>query len=195
MHALLEFLYSTGCRISEALSIKIGNIVDFSGGILSESVIEGKGSIERLIFINDSARIAIYEFLQTKFANQFKDFANLRSGAKSEEFLFSLPGKKDPLSRQRVFQILKQIGLEIGINPDKLSPHIIRHSIAIHLLNGVDENHEEIVADIRLIQEFLGHKSINTTQIYLEYQNYQDLKKVVEQKHPLCNKDFLNQED
>jgi integrase/recombinase XerD len=190
MNSMLEFLYSSGCRISEALSIKIGSIINQMSEISNEIFITGKGSKERIVFINNIASISIKNFLLRRFC-----MSDLKSLKNSNDFLFSTKiNSKNSITRQRIFQLLQELGLQLLIDKEKLSPHKIRHSIAIHMLNysndkNIDEykksKHDELVADIRLIQEFLGHKTINTTQIYLEHQNYKNLKNTVEKRHPL----------
>ncbi len=190
LYSMLEFLYSSGCRISEALSIKIGMIINQNNNINNEIIILGKGNHERIIFINETCANSISYFLKMRF-----NIENLSKLKNSSQFLFSI--KEKPLSRQRIFQLIQELGIESRISKEKLSPHKIRHSIAIHLLSGNknSENndlHEEYVADIRLIQEFLGHKSINTTQIYLDHQNYENLKNVVNLKHPLSMKNDID---
>lgn len=196
MHCMLEFLYSTGCRITEALNIKVNQVIDHLGQIKEDFIILGKGGTQRMIIVNQTAQHVLKSFLVLKYNKFLQNSNNLQLLRTKDEFIFCLPTKSQPISRQRIFQLMKTLGMQSGIEPAKLSPHIIRHSIAIHLLQGSpqdqaeslkDTEQEHLGADIRLIQEFLGHKNINTTQIYLNYHDHKELAKVLQTKHPLNN--------
>ena len=178
-HTLLEFLYSTGTRISESLSVKLNQIINNQGEIKSEMIMLGKGLKERLLFINQNARTHIEKFIKAKY-----DLTNLRTKITSNDYLFSFLGKNEAISRQRIFQMMKEIAAQTNINPSKLSPHAIRHSIAVHLLQA-NQKTQAAGADIRFIQKFLGHSSINTTQIYLNYAAQNELSELLNTKHPL----------
>ena len=142
--SMLELLYATGLRISELIGLEFKNI-DLNDCIIK---VMGKGSKERIIPLSDTAikylKIYVKDYRQKLVKNEINNYVFLNNH-----------GKK--MTRQGVFKIIKKRNLEVGINKD-ISPHTLRHSIATHMLeNG---------ADLRIIQEFLGHESISTTQIY-----------------------------
>ena len=158
---LLEILYTTGIRVSELVGIKIGDISDDYSSI----IIKSKGGKRRIIPLFGN----VIDKLQ-------KYVTELRTFSKKSYFLFPSNSKLGHLTRHRFFQILKSLGKEIGMSPEKVSPHVIRHSFASHLLDrGVD---------LRIIQESLGHKDISTTQVYTHIQN-QKMRRVLEEKHSL----------
>ena len=163
--AMLETLYGTGIRVSELINIKISDI-DFSECFIR---ITGKGSKDRIVPFNDICK----DYLE-KYINEYR---NELLKKKDSEYVFinSLSGK---ISRQGFFKILKQICLKKGINKN-VSPHLLRHSFATHLLNNG--------ADLRIIQELLGHSDLSTTQIYTEVLN-EKLKKDYEESHPRAKK-------
>jgi len=147
--SLLELLYSSGLRISELISLEFKNI-DLNECILR---VMGKGRKERIVPIND---VAIH-FLKI----YVKDYRHLLVKKEQNNYIYlNNHGKK--MTRQGVFKMLKKIALDKGIKKE-VSPHTLRHSIATHMLeNG---------ADLRIIQEFLGHSDIGTTQIYTHLTN------------------------
>lgn len=142
--ALLETLYGCGLRVSEAASLKISDIY-FNDGFLT---VIGKGNKQRLVPLGDVASEAIKNYLENGL--------RIPAGPEYEDFLFlSKDGK--PLSRVSVFNLVKKQAMAAGIHKE-ISPHTFRHSFATHLVeNG---------ADLRVVQEMLGHKSILTTEIY-----------------------------
>lgn len=142
--ALLETLYGCGLRVSEAASLKISDIY-FNDGFLT---VIGKGNKQRLVPLGDVASEAIKNYLENG--------QRIPAGPEYEDFLFlSKDGK--PLSRVSVFNLVKKQAMAAGIQKE-ISPHTFRHSFATHLVeNG---------ADLRVVQEMLGHKSILTTEIY-----------------------------
>ena len=147
--SMLELLYATGLRISELIGLEFKNI-DLNDCIIK---VMGKGSKERIIPLSDTAikylKIYVKDYRQKLVKNEINNYVFLNNH-----------GKK--MTRQGVFKIIKKRNLEVGINKD-ISPHTLRHSIATHMLeNG---------ADLRIIQEFLGHESISTTQIYTHLTN------------------------
>ena len=163
--AMLETLYGTGIRISELINIKLSDI-DFSECFIR---ITGKGSKDRIVPFNDVCK----EYLE-KYINEYRN--DLLKNKDSEYvFINSLSGK---ISRQGFFKILKQICTKQGISKN-VSPHLLRHSFATHLLNNG--------ADLRIIQELLGHSDLSTTQIYTEVLN-EKLKKEYEHAHPRAKK-------
>ena len=147
--SILELLYATGLRISELINLEFKNI-DLNDCIVR---IMGKGSKERIVPIND---------LAIKYLKIYvKDYRHKLVKTEQNNYVYlNNHGKK--MTRQGVFKMIKKRTLETGIKKD-VSPHTLRHSIATHMLeNG---------ADLRIIQEFLGHESIGTTQIYTHLTN------------------------
>lgn len=158
--AMLELLYATGLRISELINLEFSNI-DIDNSILR---VMGKGNKERLVPFNDSA---------SKYLKLYIDYYRdeILNG-KYSDYLFISNAKK-PITRQGFFKIIKTEVNRAGIKKD-VSPHVLRHSFATHLLaNG---------ADIRVIQELLGHSNIVTTEIYTHVVN-EKVKKDYEDAH------------
>lgn len=141
--AMLELLYGTGLRISELVSLKVYDL-DYTACIIR---VMGKGRKERIIPIGEFSMYYMKQYLERR--------SELLKG-KTSEFLF-LNNRGDHISRQGFFKILKNLLKEKGLNPD-ISPHTLRHSFATHLLSHG--------ADLRSIQELLGHSDIATTKIY-----------------------------
>ena len=148
--ALLEFLYATGARISEACGLSLG---DFDH---EEQLVRllGKGSKERVVPYGRHAAAALAEWLGPSGRPHLEPARWARRGDAEAVFLNSRGAR---LSRQAAWAIVKKYGDRVGIG-DKLSPHVLRHSCATHLLDHG--------ADLRIVQELLGHASISTTQIY-----------------------------
>lgn len=143
--AMLETLYGCGLRVSELIALKITSIY-YNDGFLR---IIGKGNKERLVPINDYALKTLRIYI-----NEIRSHQKISKGA--EDFVF-LNNRGKPLSRVMVFTIIKRLAIQAGIKK-KISPHTFRHSFATHLIqNG---------ADLRAVQEMLGHESITTTEIY-----------------------------
>lgn len=143
--AMLELLYATGMRISELLSLRHSNINFESETIL----VEGKGGKERIVPINETAKYYLSLYLKEYRPSLIKHH-------KDYEELF-LNNRGTPITRQGLYKLLKQLAQRNHIEKE-LSPHILRHSFATHLLNNG--------ADLRVIQELLGHSNISTTEIY-----------------------------
>lgn len=162
--AMLELMYATGLRVSELVDLKIQDI-DLSQDIVRTI---GKGSKERIIPIGDFAKYYLEKYIMEYRSSMLK--------RNNTEYLF-LNNHGNKMTRQGFFKIVKKIAKEKGI--DKvLSPHTIRHSFASHLL--------KYGADLRTIQELLGHSDISTTQIYTHITN-EELKKNYESFHPHGN--------
>ena len=160
---MLEILYATGIRISELVSLKIGNISDDYSFI----IILNKGRKERFVPLISRVQNILKKYLKNLQNNKTKS---------SKNFLFPSNSKLGHLTRIRFFQMLQKIGSKALIHKELLSPHKLRHSFATHLLDrGVD---------LRLIQESLGHKDISTTQIYTHIQT-KKLRKILMEKHSL----------
>jgi len=165
--AILEFMYATGVRVSELISLKMSNLL-FEIGCVR---IWGKGEKQRVVPIGEMAIFCTKRYLR----DSRPKLAHFKSG----DFLFlNFRGKK--LSRMGAWKIIRKYVLKAGIQK-KLTPHTIRHSFATHLLEGG--------ADLRAVQEMLGHADISTTQVYTHLdQEY--LKEVHRTFHPRERKDF-----
>ena len=160
--AILETLYSCGLRVSELINLQVSNL-HFNEGII---LVTGKGNKQRLVPIGAQAKKNILIYLE-------HDRPKHRTEQKDDDILF-LNRRGNKLSRQMIFYIVKSHVEKTGINKN-ISPHSFRHSYATHLVqNG---------ADLRVIQELLGHASINTTEIYTHLDR-EDLRKVIMQFHP-----------
>ncbi len=163
--SMIEIMYATGIRVSELVELKVSSLKEDFSSI----IVKGKGNKERYIPLTDKAKLSIIKYLKIR-----EFFLNKKLADKG--FLFPTNFKNTNMTRIRFFQILKDICLKININPERVSPHVIRHSFATHLLDrGVD---------LRIIQSSLGHADISTTQIYTHVQT-KKLKKIIENKHPL----------
>jgi len=160
--AMLETLYSCGIRVSELVSLKLTNL-NFDQGFIR---VEGKGEKERLVPISRSAADEI-----TKYLEGYRKGLNISRDCTNVLFL-NRRGKM--LSRVMVFTIIKGLAEKVGIGK-KISPHTFRHSFATHLIYGG--------ADLRAVQEMLGHESILTTEIYTHLDK-EYLKSTIQQFHP-----------
>ncbi len=162
--ALLELMYATGCRVSEVSNLLIANLHLKEGYCLAE----GKGRKQRMIPLGKQAVSAIEEYLRVLRPR----LARGRDHAVLPWLILSRSGRR--LRREAIWELIKRHALRADINVD-ISPHTMRHSFATHLLkNG---------ADLRIIQEMLGHASIQTTQIYTQVDNSR-LKKIHQRFHP-----------
>ena len=165
LNALLETLYATGLRVSELISLPRA-VLTTDDRVLT---VKGKGGRERLVPLNDPARTALATHLDAVRADE-------ASGKGASTWLFPSAGGEH-LTRQRFGQELKALALEAGIEPSRVSPHVLRHAFASHLL--------ERGADLRTVQQLLGHADISTTQIYTHVIE-ERLRRLVEQHHPLA---------
>jgi len=139
---IIDFMYSTGCRVSELCSLKISDI-----DLIEEFVrLQGKGSKQRIVPIGSKLLINLNKYLKLRNSNP-----KIKSS-----YLF-LSKTFNKLDRTAVFRLIKTTGVQVGIN-SKIYPHTLRHSAATHMLEGG--------CDLRTVQEFLGHSSVSTTQIY-----------------------------
>ncbi len=171
IYTILELLYSTGMRISECLSLLHDDVLTSA----DELVINGKGNKQRSVFITQSAQKALSKYLVIRgqfVARLSRQFIN------NNKYLFCSDGELGYFSRQNFFIALKKLGHICKIDEAKLSPHKIRHSFATHIYQGG--------ANLRVLQEVLGHSDISTTQIYT-HTNVAGLKQAVKAFHPLAN--------
>lgn len=162
---LLEILYATGLRVSELVTLPLSAARTRNDFLL----VKGKGAKERLVPLNPPARKAISDYLALR--GQF-----VRSARTGERYLFPSRGAAGHLTRRRCHQLFKELAQKAGIDPKKLSPHVLRHAFATHLVEGG--------ADLRSVQTLLGHADIATTQIYTHVAN-ERLKATVASAHPL----------
>ena len=167
MATLLEILYAAGLRVSELVTLPLA-AVERDPSML---VVRGKGDKERLVPLSDPARKASVAWLPMRAAG-------LAEGETSR-FLFPSRGRTGHLTRQRFAQMLKEAALAAGIDPARVSPHVLRHAFASHLLEGG--------ADLRSVQLMLGHADIATTQIYTHVLD-EKLRSLVQDKHPLARR-------
>lgn len=174
LNAMIHLLYASGLRVSELVSLKLADILanKMLGEVKKVFSVLGKGNKERVIVINEQAVISIAKYLAIRdvFVNKAKP--------KNLIYLFPSSALAGYMTRQNFAILLKSAALYANLNPEHISPHILRHSFASHLLEGG--------ADLRVIQELLGHADISTTQIYTHLQT-NHLKKAL-LHHPL-NKD------
>ena len=161
LSTMLEILYATGIRISELVKIKKADINED----LSSILIKGKGGVHRIVPLFGRAIVTLKNYLKIKDQDKINN-----------SYLFPSNSKDGHITRNRFFQLIKQLANECNISSAKVSPHVIRHSFASHLL--------ERGVDLRIIQESLGHKDISTTQIYTHIQSNK-IRKVLEEKHSL----------
>lgn len=168
---LLEMLYATGLRVSELVGLPMSAI----GEDIQFLMVEGKGGHERMVPLTDPAQDAINNYLQIR-----QKFIGPDDNGTQAQWLFpSKTSESGHLTRQRFAQLLKDLADEAGMESGKVSPHILRHAFATHLLsNG---------ADLRSVQKMLGHADIATTQVYTHILE-EKAKKSVEESHPLSAK-------
>ncbi len=180
LRALLELVYATGLRVSELVSLPVA-AVSFERGMVQ---VRGKGGKERIVPLGDHALGALGLWLaaleQQKRLSETDRKKRRKNEQKGTGFLFpSARSKSGHLTRQRFFQKLKEIGLAVGLSPDRLSPHVLRHAFATHLI--------EHGADLRSVQTMLGHADIATTQIYTHVAHSR-LTHAVTAHHPLADR-------
>jgi integrase/recombinase XerD len=168
LHALIEMLYATGMRVSELVTLPRSVLVG-DGRIL---FIKGKGGRERMVPLNGPARAALDRYLNVGFEDGVAPMVKTK-------WLFASRGAEGHLTRQRLAQELKALAVEAGLDPGRVSPHVLRHAFASHLLDRG--------ADLRSVQQLLGHADISTTQIYTHVLE-ERLKQLVFEHHPLAVK-------
>ena len=157
--ALLELLYGSGLRASELVSLPRGAVRPGQAFL----ILRGKGSKERLVPISSRADSAVRKWLEVA----------------PPGVLWLFPGGSKHMSRVRLFQIVRTMAADAGIAPEQVSPHVLRHAFATHLLSGG--------ADLRVLQSLLGHADIATTQIYTHVDSAR-LVELVNSRHPLATR-------
>ena len=157
--ALLELLYGSGLRASELVSLPRGAVRSGQPFL----ILRGKGAKERLVPISSRADAAVRKWLEVAPLG----------------VLWLFPSGKSHISRVRLFQIIRAMAADAGIAPERVSPHVLRHAFATHLLSGG--------ADLRVLQSLLGHADIATTQIYTHVDSAR-LVELVNSRHPLATR-------
>ena len=170
LYCLLEVLYATGLRVSELVALPLSA----SRRDARMIVVRGKGDKERLVPLNEASRQAMADYLAAMTTLRPE-----KKKAAASKWLFPSFGESGHLSRQHFARDLKELAASAGLAPRLVSPHVLRHAFASHLLhNG---------ADLRIVQTLLGHTDISTTQIYTHVVE-ERLKSLVRDLHPLAEK-------
>jgi integrase/recombinase XerD len=167
LRCILELLYATGLRISELVTLSVAATRRDPRFLM----ISGKGGKERLVPLSEPGRAALGSYLECRDA--------FLCDSQPSRWLFPSRGRAGHLTRQRIGQLLKELAAKAGLDPERLSPHVLRHAFASHLLDHG--------ADLRSVQQMLGHADIATTQIYTHVQTDR-LRKLVETAHPLARR-------
>lgn len=174
LQAMLELMYGAGLRVSELVSLKLSALQVREGSTSVDAeflIVRGKGNKERMVPLHNKARDALSRYLDVR-----SQFLGVH---KTSQWLFPYHRAVGYITRQQFGVMLKELALKAQIDPRKFSPHTLRHSFATHLLEGG--------ADLRVIQELLGHSDISTTQIYTHVAGDR-LNKLVTEHHPLGKK-------
>jgi integrase/recombinase XerD len=164
--AMIELVYASGFRVSELVALPLSPFLKDPDHL----IIRGKGGKDRLAPLSVTARRAVGDYLPLRAAH-------LPKGAKSSPWLFPSRGRSGRLTARRFAQLLEAAAADAGIDPARVSPHVLRHAFATHLLEGG--------ADLRVVQTLLGHADIATTQIYTHV-TQDRLRALVERTHPLA---------
>jgi integrase/recombinase XerD len=165
---LIELAYASGLRVSELTGLSLAAVA----GDPAYVTVKGKGGKSRLAPLNGSARAAVKAYLALR-----PSF--LPKGIKDSPWLFPSRGAGGRLTPRRLGQLLDQAAIEAGIDPKRVSPHVLRHAFATHLLEGG--------ADLRIVQTLLGHADIGTTEIYTHV-TAERLRETVSRSHPLARR-------
>ncbi|MDB5493212.1 MAG: putative integrase/recombinase recombination protein [Phenylobacterium sp.] len=165
---MVELAYASGLRISELTALPLAALARDPAYL----IVKGKGGKERLAPLNDAARMAIKAYLAVR-----PSF--LPKGDGANPWLFASRGKSGRITPRRFAQLLDEAAAGAGVDPARVSPHVLRHAFATHLLEGG--------ADLRVVQKLLGHADIATTQIYTHVAGDR-LREVVATRHPLAKK-------
>ncbi|MFV0493025.1 MAG: site-specific tyrosine recombinase XerD [Pseudorhodobacter sp.] len=166
---LMELLYATGLRVSELVELPVAA----TRGDPAMILVRGKGGKERMVPLSAPARSALAAWITARDAAE----TARKPPARPSRFLFPGRGAAGHLTRQQFFVLVKQFATDAGIDPARVTPHVLRHAFATHLLAGG--------ADLRVIQTLLGHADLSTTEIYTHVLD-EHLKKLVLDHHPLA---------
>ena len=156
---IIDFLYSTGCRVSEVCLVKISDI-DFDEDFV---IVTGKGSKQRIVPIGSQLKSNLLKYIKIRDRYIDKNINNL-----------FITKNKNPMERTSIYRIVKNTAIQIGLK-ESIHPHTLRHSAATQMLEGG--------CDLRTLQEFLGHSSVSTTQIYTKLTK-EFLSEVFKESHP-----------
>ena len=170
--AMLEILYACGLRVSELVSLRMAQTLRRDDCL----VIRGKGGRERLVPLTPPALEALAAW---KAVRETTLPSGVEATSRAKPFVFPSGAKSGHLTRERFAQMLKDLAVQAGLDADRVSPHVLRHAFATHLLEGG--------ADLRAVQTLLGHADISTTQIYTHVLDAR-LKALVETAHPLSSR-------
>ena len=165
---VVELIYASGLRISELTALPLAALARDPAYLM----VTGKGGKDRLAPLNDAARKAVKAYLEVRGVF-------LPKGDQANPWLFPSRGKTGRITPRRFAQLLDEAAADAGVDPARVSPHVLRHAFATHLLEGG--------ADLRVVQKLLGHADITTTQIYTHVAG-DHLAQVVASKHPLSRK-------
>ena len=168
LYCLLEVLYATGLRATELVALP-RNALNGDEHVLT---IKGKGGRERLVPLSEPAQRAIGDYL-----NELR----ISKSIEDDRWLFPSRGREGHLTRQRLAQELKNLAEEANLDPKRVSPHVLRHAFASHML--------ERGADLKSVQQLLGHADISTTQIYTHVLE-ERLKQLVQTHHPIATQNY-----
>ena len=168
LECMIELIYASGLRVSELLALPLAAMARDPAYLM----VKGKGGKDRLAPLNDAARAAVKAYLELRPVF-------LPKGQKANPWLFPSRGAEGRLTARRFAQMLDEAAVQAGVDPARVSPHVLRHAFATHLLEGG--------ADLRVVQTLLGHADISTTQIYTHVAEDR-LREVVQTKHPLAGK-------
>jgi len=168
LEAMVELLYASGLRVSELVALPLAPFAHRPDHL----IVKGKGGKDRLVPLNGRALAAVTTYLKARPAF-------LPKGVKASPWLFPSRGRSGRLTARRFAQLLDEAARDAGVDPASVSPHVLRHAFATHLLEGG--------ADLRVVQMLLGHVDIVTTQIYTHV-TQDRLSEIVETKHPLARR-------
>ena len=168
---MVELLYATGLRITELVTLPAPVL----RGSVETILVVGKGGKERMVLVSRRALDTTHEWLGVR------DSMLVEAGLEANSNAYLFPGRsgKGHITRVTAFLAIKKLAATAGLDPDRVSPHVLRHAFATHLLSGG--------ADLRAIQTMLGHAEIETTQIYTHVLDSQ-LKSAVFQHHPMSSR-------
>ena len=178
LYCLLEILYATGMRVSELVALPRASLI----GDERTLTIKGKGGRQRMVPINPAAQEALTLYLSERDAAIAAETGNGNGSVVAKDgspWLFPSWGQQGHLTRQRLAQELKLLARRAGIEPSRVSPHVLRHAFASHML--------ERGTDLRAVQKLLGHADISTTQVYTHLREGH-LRHIVNEHHPLSER-------
>ena len=171
---MIELIYAAGLRVSELCALSVAMVASGPPWLR----VRGKGSKERIAPLNEAARTAVSAYLAVRIAHLPRTRKS-EAGDRANPWLFPSTGKSGRITPRRVGQLLDACAVRAGLDPERVSPHVLRHAFATHLLEGG--------ADLRSVQTLLGHADIATTQIYTHVASDR-LRAAVQSAHPLAKR-------